>query len=375
MIEQTVLLKQFSPGLADSTTSRLRQEYQVYQKLFQSQPAVIQQYLNTQAAPLAEALIKNLPYVRFNLPDHVVCVPLSECSGESELIPVENREQSVGGIASRLTRTDLLTSLLQRFIHLEQSANQAIAISAGMLRYAMASYLIFQVLPAGKSVVYANIEGDDIPNIPLEKDFRKDNATATWVNVHRSETQIAERYEECQTPYVRAAQSFYLPQWVAFDDQGNLLTGSVQEAETYIASMQQYLFILNLAVLIAPYMVADEIYQQKRYGMLGQLINQGRCLARYQLQDIINTIKRRSMIHDLDRGLSISLPYFNDQTLMMEVYNFEVIPVGRVMFIPAFLVLAVRMQALKITQATHLSRFTRRQILIELSILERTFLR
>ena len=60
-------------------------------------------------------------------------------------------------------------------------------------------------------------------------------------------------------------------------------------------------------------MVADEDYQRKRYGMLGQLVNQGRALARYETDDIIRTIKERAAQHDLNRGLSLSLPYFDDQ--------------------------------------------------------------
>jgi hypothetical protein len=375
MIEQSILLKQYSPGLADSTTSRLRQEYQVYQKLFQSQPAVIQQYLNTQAAPLADALIKHLPHVRFSLPDHVVCVPLMECSGESELVPVESREQNVGGIASQLTHTDLRIALLRRFLQLEQSANQAVSVSAGMLRYAMASYLIYQVLPVGKSVIYANTEGDYIPNQPLVKDFGKESATNTQVNIRRSETSAEEGYEEHQTPYVKAAQDFYLPQWVAFDDQGHLLTSSIREAETHITSMERYLFILNSVVLIAPYMVADEIWQQKRYGILGQLVNQGRALAHYRSRQIIQTIQSRVNEHHLDRGVWLSLPYFDEQKLRIENHDFMIIPAGWIMFIPAFVVLAAREQQIKVAQNSQLSFATRKHLITELHDLELAFMR
>jgi hypothetical protein len=102
-------------------------------------------------------------------------------------------------------------------------------------------------------------------------------------------------------------------------------------------------------------MVADEEYQRKRYGILGQLLNQGRALARYKVEEIIHTIQRRAQSHDLDRGLSLSLLYFNDQTLTMEELNFDVIPAGRVMFVPAFVVLAVRAQGAKVAQDTRLS--------------------
>ncbi len=56
-------------------------------------------------------------------------------------------------------------------------------------------------------------------------------------------------------------------------------------------------------------------------------------------------------------------------------YNFDVIPAGRVMFVPAFVVLAVRAQGAKVAQDTRLSQSTRRHLLAELGILEQIFLR
>ncbi len=95
-----------------------------------------------------------------------------------------------------------------------------------------------------------------------------------------------------QVPYVPAARHFYLPQWVAFDEQDRLLVGSLKEAEAYLASMERFVDVLHIAVSLAPYIVADPVYQEKRYGMLGQLINQGRALARYQMREIIHTIQQ-----------------------------------------------------------------------------------
>jgi cystathionine beta-lyase family protein involved in aluminum resistance len=45
MLEQSVLINLTSPGIAENTTSQLRQEYQAYQNLFQIQPVLVQQYL------------------------------------------------------------------------------------------------------------------------------------------------------------------------------------------------------------------------------------------------------------------------------------------------------------------------------------------
>jgi hypothetical protein len=137
--------------------------------------------------------------------------------------------------------------------------------------------------------------------------------------------------------------------------------------------MQRFVDVLHFSVAIAAYIVADDEYQQKRYGMLGQLVNQGRALARYQTLQIIQTIKRRAKANDLNRGLSLSLPYFDDQDLEMKLYRFEVIPSGRIMFVPAFVVRAARMEQAKVVQDTRLNYSTRQHLLAELRILEKAF--
>lgn len=160
---------------------------------------------------------------------------------------------------------------------------------------------------------------------------------------------------------------------MAFDDQDRLLAGSVNEAEAHIASMERYLKILHAAVGLAPYMVADVQYQRKRYGMLGQLVNQGRALARYQTRAIIATIRRRAAANDLNRGLSLSLPYFDDQSLETKAHDFDVIPAGRIMFTPMFVVLASQKEQVKVAQDTRLNRSTRSHLLAELQMLELAF--
>jgi hypothetical protein len=161
---------------------------------------------------------------------------------------------------------------------------------------------------------------------------------------------------------------------VAFDADGRMLVGTLPEAEAHVASMQRFVGLLHAAVGLAAYFVADETYQQKRYGILGQLVNQGRALANYQTHQIIQTIQHRALAQELNRGLSISLPYFDDQALKLKVYPFVVIPAGRIMFVPAFVVRAARDEAVKIAQDTRLSPSTRKHILAELALLEQAFL-
>lgn len=360
------------PGLEDNAVSQLRKEYTSYQELFQMQPPLVQRFLETQAASVAEAIIQDLPQVRFTLPDRVMLH--KEADAKPAVVASESREQMTGGLMDRLTRTDLRTGLRLRLGEMEQSSNRSVAVSAGLLRHAIAEHMVHNMLPAGRTVQYTTAEGEEIPTIPVKSDLEPESALTAATDAIAAEEYRGEVGRgELLVPYVEAARRFYLPQWVAFDDKGQIVVGSVNEAEADIASMQRYLSVLHAAVGLAPYMVADEEYQRKRYGILGQLVNQGRALALFEVQEIIQTIQRRASAHDLNRGLSLSLPYFNDQTLLLENYSFEVIPAGRIMFVPAFVVRASREQEAKIAQDTRISLSTRKHLLAELRALEQAF--
>jgi len=363
---------------SDSPTnmvSQFRQEYLGYQSLLRLQPPMVQRFLETQASAMAEVVVKGEVQIRFSLPDRVSLQLASE-EQKTIVVPGQMREQIVGDLVGRLIRSDLRTALRSRLLELEQSTHLSVSASAVLVRHVLVMHMVHNLLPFGKTVQYASSEGDEIPNLPVNDTLMTKSALTASSDARTVEDdQSMSARGNLSVPYVEAARRFYLPQWVSFDDDGNLLVANVAEAEAHIASMQSYLSVLHIAVGLAPYIVADEDYQTKRYGILGQLVNQGRALAHFEVKEIIQTIRRRSAEHDLDRGLSISLPYFNDQTLRVEEAYFDVIPSGRIMFVPAFVVLAVRAQAAKVAQDTRLSHSTRRQLLIELSSLEDTFLR
>src|SRR5258705_1667942 len=107
--------------------------------------------------------------------------------------------------------------------------------------------------------------------------------------------------------------------------------------------------------------------------MWAKLINQGRALAGYEPAEIVRAIRRRATAQDLNRGLSLSLPYFDDQSLQMRTHNFEIIPAGRIMFVPAFVVRAAREEQAKVAQDTRLSASTRKHLLNALKTLEAAF--
>ncbi len=350
--------------------SFLAQERAEWQATFEAQPFLIQRFLDAQAHSLAEAILQRASQVRFTLPDRVILK-----SKKAETIPADQREQIAGGLFDRLAKTELDGVLRQQLFELEASPQVGVVTAAGLLRYATATYMVHHMLPSGRSVQYRALDGEEIPTLPEENAQEMASALTevTDAIAEEAENGADETRGELLTPYVPAARRFYLPQWVAFDEQDHLLVNSGVEAEAHIASMQRYLAVLHAAVSLAPYLVSDPVYQQKRYGMLGQLVNQGRALARYQTREMIEIIQHRAAARDLNRGLSVSLPYFDDQILQFRTLDFEIIPAGRIMFVPAFVVRAARQEEAKVAQDTRLNPSTRCHLLAELQMLEQVF--
>jgi hypothetical protein len=352
--------------------SPLHAEYDEQKKLYEAQPNAVRNFLDAQARKIADAVVRNQPQVSFTMPDRVA--QDSTLTAQLVAVPSQQREQVIGSVINRLTRTDTRTIVRQRLYELEGSNKVGINIAARLTRYATVAYMVYGMLPSGRSVHYLASEGEEIPTIPVEDQIQPESAITQASDAIAEDGASDEQRGELQVPFVPYARRFYLPQWVALDDQGHLLVNSANEAEAHIASMQSFLFVLHSAVSVAPYMIADPEYQQKRYGMLGQLINQGRALALFETMEMIQTIKRRAAAHDLNRGLSLSMPYFDDQDLEMRTRDFEVIPAGRIMFVPAFVVRGARQEQVKVAQDTRLSHSTRKYLFAELSALEKGFL-
>jgi hypothetical protein len=354
--------------------SPLRQEYEERVRLYEAQPAIVRHFVEGQARKLAEAVRHNQVQTSFMLPDRVVITASLHDKASIMSVPEEYRQQATGGVIDRLARSDMRWVLRQRLAELEDSAMPPVAASAKLLRHALVMHMVQHMLPSGRSVTYRAAEGEEIPTLPVEDQTQPESAITQASDAIAEEKEGEKERGELQTPFVPAARRFYLPQWVAFDDQGHMLVKSVNEAESHLASMQAFLTVLHNAVAIAPYIVADPEYQQKRYGMLGQLINQGRALAWYETEEMIAIIQRRAAAEDLNRGLSLSVPYFDDQDLQLRTRDFEVIPAGRIMFVPAFVVRAAREEQVKAAQDTRLNASTRKYLLIELVALEKAFL-
>jgi hypothetical protein len=349
--------------------NQLHIEYDRQNTLFEIQLPIIQRFLEAQGRHVAEAYSARAQRVHFTLPDRVIA------SEGSEPIEVKQsfREQHVGNFSDRIARRDVHDTLRQRLTELEQSNDAALVIATNLIRFASATHMVRNMLPSGRVVTYVPVEEDDIPSVPVSNAMEPESAITASTDAITEEGAAENGRGTLQVPYVPAARSFYLPQWVAFGGNGELLVNSTKEAEAHVASMQHFLNVLFSARSLAPYMVAEDEFEKKRYGMLGQLVNQGRALANHLTNEIINLIKTRASDQSLNRGLSLRLPYFDDQELRIKTHNFVVIPAGRIMFVPAFVVRAALDEQAKIAQDTRFSVSTRRHLLEELQILGEAF--
>jgi len=308
---------------ADPSLFQLREERILARTLFQNQPEETQRFLQQQAASIAEALLEYKSGLNFALPEFV-SLP-EDRTGEYRPVevPADFRRQSVAGLLGRFPLKDLRSVFRQRLSRLEESMYPAVAACAGMLRYAVARHIV----------------QNRIPRTPDEE--------------IRNETEAA------------------WPPVGTIDDGEDRITLETIEQKVY--GHRRSIDTLHQALSLAPYIYTDEEYQEKRAGILSRLIPLGHRLSLLHVRHIIETIDRRAKANDLNRGLSLSLPYFDDRALEMKLYEFEVIPPGRTMFVPAFVALAAVREQEKIEQNDALSPSTRMHLLEEMKILQRAF--
>jgi hypothetical protein len=330
-----------SDRTADPALWQLQEERQAAQSLLQQQTAENRDWICLQAAHLAEALLERRSAVCFRLPERVACM---EENGEGTKlleVPKEFQEQSIGGRLRKIPGGDLRAEIRQRLFHLEQSPYRAVAEGAKVVRYAVVRFLIRDWIPLHG--MKGGISADGKP----ESDTAMDSSSSTAYSNLSFDPSALENMEKVEE--------------------------SVRDTKERLAILQQDIGALNLAISLAPYMFTDDAYQGIRCNAILQLVAQGQALSSLQTGVIIGKIKRGADAGELNRGLSLSLPYFDDQTLEMRLYEFEVIPKGRVLFVPAFVVLAARREQNRVAQEFHGSDSTRMHLLAELKALEQAF--
>jgi hypothetical protein len=239
----------------------------------------------------------------------------------------------------------LRSTLRIHLLRLEQSGDRAVATAAKLIRHATACWIIRQ---AGSPAATLGADEAEALVVPAEGE---------------------------PTPLSASARrpTFHVPEWLAFDSKDRLLVESEAQAESYLGLLQDSLAELRSAISLAPYMIADETYQAKRSGLLAQLADQGRALARFQTREIVALLRRRMQTGQLNRGLKVSVPYYDDQALQLALRTFDVIPAGRIMFVSALGMRAVQDEQAKVAQDTRLTSATRDHLMEELEMLLRAF--
>jgi hypothetical protein len=102
-------------------------------------------------------------------------------------------------------------------------------------------------------------------------------------------------------------------------------------------------------------------------------IRLGQTLAQIELDEIIGKTKRWAKAGQLNRGLRLTLPFFDDQVMEIRWRDLEVIPRGRVPFIPAFVVIAARQEGERAGQEKGMTPTTREHLQAQLRRLELAF--
>src|SRR5512145_1678644 len=148
-----------------SSSSLLRQEHEQAAQLWQAQPPLTQRFIEAQAQRMAEAIVQHTPQIHLALPAQI-----SAPDDRQQLltVPLRDREQTVGvsRILDRLARGDVHKLLRQRLAELDHDPEPAVSISATLLRYTTVIYMVHVMLPAGRSVMYEAIDGEEIPTVP-----------------------------------------------------------------------------------------------------------------------------------------------------------------------------------------------------------------
>lgn len=102
-------------------------------------------------------------------------------------------------------------------------------------------------------------------------------------------------------------------------------------------------------------------------------ISRGQTAARLATEEMIEELQRRAAAHQLDRGLRLSLAYFDDRRLALRWRTFTVIPRGRILFVPAFVVVAVEREIERVRADRQYTPSTRDHLIALLHELMRAF--
>ncbi|MCX8061368.1 MAG: hypothetical protein N3D16_02170 [Anaerolineales bacterium] len=298
--------------------------------LWRNQTKTVQQQFVAQAERILQAIQENRPTLEFSLPEKVILIDPFTHAYREESVPTRYRHQTISRRLFHRSQSTL-SSVLQRLSDLQSSSYLSLSLSANILRYWIARLWLNQ-LP----------KGEQLPQIPSAQ----------------------------STPSATDEPQRYFPEWLLFNAKGEPLFSNREEAEQRIHAIESTLEILLSAMAIDSEIVEEEAFRSRYTALIKQWTEQGRLYSEYLTKEIISTIHQRESQHTLNRGLTIHLPYFDDQLLEIEYLDLEVVPPGRIPFEEVFLYNAVQNAKQQVFNDKKLSPTTRQHLLSELELLE-----
>ena len=104
-------------------------------------------------------------------------------------------------------------------------------------------------------------------------------------------------------------------------------------------------------------------------------VSRGKDLARSAVEELIREMRRRAADHQLDRGVRLSFPYYDDRRMSLRWRDFTVIPRGRILFVPAFVVIAAEREIERVRKDRQFTDSTRDHLVGLLGRLRQAFAR
>jgi hypothetical protein len=151
------------------------------------------------------------------------------------------------------------------------------------------------------------------------------------------------------------------------------LNTSEDRVKAEVDRLCSYVEALRWVEQLYPGWTADDLYSEKYARLTARLTRQGHALAVYYTQRIIDDLLGRWHSGEVIRGLTLLVPYLDEQHYQMKTYRVEVIPTGRIAFRPEFVVGACRVTEQEVRHNPQLSQATRWQLISQLDMLSQAF--
>jgi hypothetical protein len=157
-----------------------------------------------------------------------------------------------------------------------------------------------------------------------------------------------------------------------FDVHGHLLT-STDAAYSGVQLLADYVQTLHTAEKLFTGWQADPHFDDLYSSLTLRLMGQGRALAQYDVQVLIDELFARWHKGEIARGLTLTFYYLDEGSFQLKHYRLEVIPPSRIPFQPELVVGACRIEQQRVRKYSEVSQNTRWQLVALLDLIIQAF--